>query len=207
MVRVKAPLMSLDASGTIGKSITFSAWKGRNYVRRHAIPANPRSGLQVGIRAAFKWITQGYAVLPSADKAEWAAAAVADNITPLDAQVRDAIDRARRNLGWRENKTAADPASISVPTSPTATAQPKSLVIAWVDPASSKPDACWAIYGSISTGFTKDISNLIAVVAHDTFTWTYKGLTTGVAYYFQVRGMSKSGFLGTATAQFTGTPT
>jgi len=43
MARTTAPLFSLDASGTIAKAITFSKWRGRQYVRRHAIPKNPQS--------------------------------------------------------------------------------------------------------------------------------------------------------------------
>ena len=41
MVKVYGPMMSLDATGTIGKTATFSKWKGRNYVRQRVVPANP----------------------------------------------------------------------------------------------------------------------------------------------------------------------
>lgn len=205
MVRVKAPLFSLDASGSVGKSIVFGSWKGRNYVRRHAIPANPRSGLQVGIRAVFAWIARNYASLSAADKSDWTDLALADNITPLDAQVRDAIDLARRNLGWRENTTDAHPAAIDAPTGGTATAQPKTLVVTWVDPVANTPDSCWAIYASLTTGFTPDISNLVGVVEQGIFTFTHANLTTGDNWHYRIRGLSKSGFLGTLCAQFEGT--
>jgi len=207
MVRVKAPLFSLDASGTVGKSIVFASWKGRNYVRRHAIPSNPNSGLQVGIRSVFKFITQNYDQLTAGERAEWAALALADNITPLDAQVRDAIQRARRNLGWRESPTVADPASIGAPTAGAAAAQPKTLVLSWLNPGANLPDSCTAIYASETTGFTPDISNLIGVVDFVVLSFTYTHLVSGRPYYFRNRGLSKSGFLGTLQAQWTGTPT
>ena len=206
MVRVKAPLFSLDASGTVGKSIVFASWKGRNYVRRHAIPANPNSGLQVGIRSVFRFITQNYTTLDAGDKADWTALALADNITPLDAQIRDAIQRARRNLGWRENVHDAAPGAIDAPTGGTAVAQPKTLVVAYVEPAANKPDSCYVVYSSTVTGFTPDVSNIVAVIAFPGLTFTYTHLVTGTPYYFRVRGMSKSGLLGTLLAQFTGTP-
>lgn len=41
--KVTGPLMSLDASGTVGKTCTFSKWKGRNYVRLRVTPMNPQS--------------------------------------------------------------------------------------------------------------------------------------------------------------------
>jgi hypothetical protein len=42
--------MSQDASGTIAGQIVFSKWKGRNYVRQHVIPANPKTDKQTRIR-------------------------------------------------------------------------------------------------------------------------------------------------------------
>lgn len=53
MAKVTSPLMSLDASGSIAGAITFSKWKGRNYVRQLVIPANPRSAGQQATRAAL----------------------------------------------------------------------------------------------------------------------------------------------------------
>lgn len=43
MAKVTGPLMSLDASGTVGKTATFSKWKGQNYVRLRVTPRNPQS--------------------------------------------------------------------------------------------------------------------------------------------------------------------
>lgn len=43
MAKVTGPLMSLDASGTVGKTTVFSKWKGRNYVRLRVTPMNPQT--------------------------------------------------------------------------------------------------------------------------------------------------------------------
>ena len=53
MARTKGPLFSLDASGSIAKTIVYSKWKGRNYVRRHTIPYNPQTALQINVRKAM----------------------------------------------------------------------------------------------------------------------------------------------------------
>lgn len=71
MVKVYGPMMSLDASGTLGKAVTFSKWKGRNYVRERVIPSNPKSGGQVGRRAMFKFLTQEWDGLSDANKATY----------------------------------------------------------------------------------------------------------------------------------------
>lgn len=71
MVKVYGPMMSLDASGTLAKAVTFSKWKGRNYVRERVIPANPKSGGQVGRRAMFKFLTQAWAANSAGRQATW----------------------------------------------------------------------------------------------------------------------------------------
>ncbi len=40
-------------SGTIGKSITASRWKGVHYLREYTVPSNPRTPLQVRHRLIF----------------------------------------------------------------------------------------------------------------------------------------------------------
>lgn len=57
MARVTAPLLSLDASGTIGEALTFARWRGINYVRTRVIPANPNTVAQQEVRGSFKTLT------------------------------------------------------------------------------------------------------------------------------------------------------
>lgn len=59
MARVTGPLMSMEASGTIGKSLTFANWVGRQYVRRWTRPSNPQTQDQMNQRNAFSIIGVG----------------------------------------------------------------------------------------------------------------------------------------------------
>lgn len=59
MARVTGPLMSMEASGTVGKTLTFANWVGRQYVRRWARPANPQTTDQMAQRNAFSVIGVG----------------------------------------------------------------------------------------------------------------------------------------------------
>lgn len=197
MVRVKAPLMSLDASGTVGKSIVFSSWKGRSYVRRHAIPSNPKSGLQVGIRSVFGFLTQHFAYLTPAELAIWKAQAEAKNLTPLNALIADGVERARRNLGWRSDPSDEDPVEVNPPTDLLATPQPGTAVLTWTPGAFPSATFCWAVYSSTLDIFTPDISNLVGVVPYLQTQITLRGLQAGTTYYFIVRGLSTNGSLST----------
>jgi len=205
MALTKAPLFGLDASGTIADALVFSKWKGRTYVRRHAIPSNPKSGTQVGMRAVFKFITQYFVDLTAPELAIWEAAAAAGNYTALNALVKDAQGRARLNLGWRVD-TGTIETTIDPPTTPTATALPKALRLAWVRPIANQGTLSTAIWQSLTGTFTRSISNLVRVLPIGPLTIDITGLTTGVAYFFEVAETGKNGLIGTSSAEATGTP-
>ncbi len=71
MVKVYGPMMSLDATGTLADSVTFSKWKGRQYARERVIPSNPRSDAQIGRRAMFSFLAQQWQTLGDAEQATW----------------------------------------------------------------------------------------------------------------------------------------
>ena len=47
MAKLKAPLLSLGASGALGKAIVFFDWKGLDVAREYVIPANPKTAPQL----------------------------------------------------------------------------------------------------------------------------------------------------------------
>ena len=63
MAKLKAPLLSLGASGAIAKALVFFPWKGLNVVREYVIPANPKTALQQQQRA---WLTAAVADIHAA---------------------------------------------------------------------------------------------------------------------------------------------
>lgn len=46
MAKLKGPLFSLAAAGSIAKTLVYARWKGVQWVRVHVIPANPDTQLQ-----------------------------------------------------------------------------------------------------------------------------------------------------------------
>jgi len=75
MVKIKGPMLSLAASGTLADAITFASWKGRPYVRERVKPSDPKSGAQLGRRAMFAYLTQQWNLLSDANRATWQAIA------------------------------------------------------------------------------------------------------------------------------------
>jgi len=85
MARVVNPLMSFDASGSIGKALTFAKWKGRNYVKKWFKPANPNTVAQQAIRTvmanAKSYWDAGLVSATTENKALFATAGEAEQIS------------------------------------------------------------------------------------------------------------------------------
>jgi len=65
-VKVSGPMHSDGASGSYGKALVFSIWKGRNYVRKLVTPSNPSSADQITVRKYLGSIAKAaHAVLTS----------------------------------------------------------------------------------------------------------------------------------------------
>ena len=71
MARVTGPLMSMSASGTVGKALTYGAWKGREWCREWFIPQNPKSFKQVNIRKALTLLIASWQTQTTEAKAKW----------------------------------------------------------------------------------------------------------------------------------------
>lgn len=82
-MKVTGPGLSLDASGTIANTMTFSKWKGINYIRQRVIPTYRNTSEQMAVRdivsdASLAWKTNatvGAVTIDSAYKLAYANAA------------------------------------------------------------------------------------------------------------------------------------
>lgn len=99
MATVNGPLFSLDASGTIASTAVFSKWKGRNYVRSHAIPANPMSDLQRSRRSLIQFLSRAWRDLTELEQAQWKELASRHNYSPFNAYTAYNADRYTQGLG------------------------------------------------------------------------------------------------------------
>ncbi len=71
MAKVTGPLLSLGGSGTIGKTMTFSTWRGVKYVRQRVVPENPNTTAQAETRNVFKMLVEAWKLLPTIGFTPW----------------------------------------------------------------------------------------------------------------------------------------
>jgi len=88
MARVSGPLLSLGASGQIAQTQVYSTWKGRPYVRRYVVPANPQSAEQTLTRNVFDWLQNVWRYMPSGALAAWNAYADTNRFTATNGFIK-----------------------------------------------------------------------------------------------------------------------
>ena len=208
MVKTYGPMFSLDASGTIANAITFSKWKGRSYARQRVIPSNPKSVLQVSMRAMMKFLTQEWAGIESTPKGSWDERAAAANISPFNSFIG-----VNQSL-WREFSTPSqtDPipltGTLPVAVLTSAVGGPAHMDVTFTI---TTPNDAWGVilFRSPTGTFTPSISNAIAVLPYTTaaaHVYTDSNLVAG-AYYYDARWFTKEGVMGPDEGEVTGTAT
>lgn len=73
MAKITAPLLSMGARGSIGKSMVIASWKGVKYARQHVVPANPRTTAQQANRTRFALLREMFKLAPPVVVAPWEA--------------------------------------------------------------------------------------------------------------------------------------
>ena len=82
-----------EYSGTIGDAITASRWKGVNYIRKYAIPANPNTPLQENHRNLFTEAVEAWKLLTPEQKAFYDSMAV--GMSGYNLFIKECLDAAR----------------------------------------------------------------------------------------------------------------
>lgn len=209
MATVKGPLFSIDASGTVGGTLVFTRWKGRNVVRRHAVPANPRSGGQLSVRAMMKFLAQYWVSMTAGEQADWEDRAAAENISPFNAFTSYCMTRWGLNMCPSKEHPALESDTPGTIANEAATAQSRSILL---EDDVTVLAQNWGIlvFRSLTTGLTGTRNQLVQVIPAEsaaTFEWLDFPLDVGVAQYYKFQAFSVEGAVGALSGEVTATPT
>lgn len=200
MARTTAPLFSLDASGTIAKALVFSKWRGRQYVRRHAIPKNPQSPSQVGIRTGLKFLTQSYKEWQDDIVEAYTELAANQNVSVLNSYVAYNMRRWRMGHGLTILYPATDLAT-SITITQALTGGQRNVLVS-VTPSASTILWGVAIFRDTEAITTVNWNLCIAILpttTTDAKLYTDGPLSPGT-YHYRAAVLTVSGKIGTACA-------
>jgi hypothetical protein len=198
MATTKGPLFSMDASGSLAGSIVFSKWKGRNYVRRHAIPANPKSALQVGTRAMLRYLSQRWDSVSSIYQATWDAPAEPLQISPFNRFVGYNMDRWTLFKPPCQAYPAAEAGAAGTIANGAVTAEVLSILVEFEVTvlAQNMGVAIFRKVDSAPDESRGECVRVVAATAATTYSWVDIDVTVGVDYYYDVTGFSLDGVWG-----------
>lgn len=176
---------SAEASGSFGRSTTFSSWKGRAYARVKTVPANPKTAMQTSVRAMMGFLAHVWSTLTTPEKTTW-------NTPALDAKIPPYNQFISENLGrWSEfhAPSKAHPAT-EAGSQPEFDETQVNGRVAHVDITATFYDLADAfglvIFRSQASGFVPSLANVIAVEHHINATaqaYVDEGLSPGLWYY------------------------
>lgn len=181
MAKLKAPLLSLGASGQIGKALVFFPWKGLDVVRQHVVPANPQTALQTTQR--------GY-LANAVERIHTAQARATNAFSETDKSAYALWASALGKIETWFNRAVAHMVDQQVdgnhyPLFYDATLTPGVDQVAFdCYHHYEAPDDAHLFYGTSPTAL---LHSEALTIAGDHMDKTITGLTTGVKYYFQVR--------------------
>lgn len=160
MVRLKGQLLSMSASGSLAKTLTYSNWKGRAYVKKYSQPTNNEQLAQLGMRAAMGFLSKEWTLLSTADKDSWNELAAADVVSEFDSFIGYNLLRNAEGLA----PTKALPA-VQASFEPTAIAQNVTPFPTFIDISFTCPPTpeSWnmTLFRSDGSGFTPGTENMV----------------------------------------------
>jgi hypothetical protein len=198
MVKLRGPMMSLAASGSLAKTVTYGKALGRAWGRRLVKPGNPQTGAQISARAVITWLSQQWAGLSTANKATWQSLADASQVAPYHAYCK--INAQRHRSGLTPGKTYPVTGGVngSSMNQWVATAGVREITLRMSSIDEFDPSWGFLIYTSMSTGFTPAFDNALhfhQATGGAPVTWIHGPLEPGT-YYYNARGFDADGNIG-----------
>jgi hypothetical protein len=204
MARVRGPLLSRDASGSLAGTLSFLPGPGLTRVRVASPRAFTRSATQIGHEAMYSFLVHEWQSVTTANKATWANAYRNDQITNFQKFIKYNLIR------WTHYKApsifypATETGSIGTFTSTTVTPGRHHVSFQW---NSANLAMRWGsiIHRSPTNGFTPNKTNVVHVwVNHSAVTISFNDLDlTPGTYYYRLKHFTFAGFLSGAGIQFT----
>lgn len=204
MARVTGPFFSLEASGTLGKTLTAAKWKGRPYIRQRVIPLNPKSAKQLGVRAALAFLANEWADLTAGTKDDYDENATAKQISPFNEYCSVNLLRHQQNKGPSQAYPAAEASAALTITTMTCTGYAGYATVA-ITPSGATAIWGYLIYRHTAEITTPNWANCVAMVAANGATpvvFTDSPLAAAT-YHYRVAAFNVDGIVGTVKADAT----
>jgi|ETNmetMinimDraft_30_1059905.scaffolds.fasta_scaffold144829_1 hypothetical protein len=164
-----------DARGSVG-GVTFSKWKGTNYVRSKVKPANPKTAAQIAVRDAMTVCVKSWGTMIAGTKTPWNDGAKGK--TKTGANMFTAANLSTEIAGNYTDLTPVDTSVPNISTWAAAAGAAGEIDVSWLAGDAAAGDAVVTVARKVETGAL--VYGPAAVVSDLTATVT--GLESGESY-------------------------
>lgn len=205
MAILKAPLLSLGASGKLADTLVFFPWKGLNVAREYVIPSNPKSTAQQTQRG---WLTTAVSrvhiamakttfALGTIDKSAYSllGSLSATPRTWFNAVVKQFLDQTRLA---KQSQVYRGGAVVETTGQLVLTLYQDDIEVGGITAGSF-------YYGTSKTAMLSFVAGVIDGVAH-TAIGTIAALTNGTKYFVQFKPTVPANYIGNNSGIYIGTP-
>lgn len=186
MAKLRGPSLSTAASGTIGKVLTFSRWKKSAYIKHKPTPKQPRTGLQVSMRAMMKFLSQQWKNLTASEQATWAGTYPDPQLNNYNAFIRHNLERWRRKAPPSKEYPATEENNPGAVPYFAATGYVRHVKTEYDEEIEIRDNWTFLIFHSTVASPDPDLDKLIHVALVedlDVHYWTHSPLPAGTHYY------------------------
>ena len=188
MAKTTNPLTSIEASGSIESILTFSSSKGRSYVKKFAVPANPNTADQLRARVAFSMASRMAKDWQELVTSTFGERAQREQTTARSIFVREATKGFAGGVSMTPDGLIVRVTQPSSTVTGSATVNPGSITWTWAV-SSGGPLYGWLVVVSKVSTDTTLVKNAVHAAGLAT-TWTQTGVDPGATYYMRAFFMS-----------------
>lgn len=189
MAKIRGPLLSMSATGQIGKSHVYGKWRGVGYARQLVTPANPQTTQQSFTRDLFRFLNDLYRHFGPLGLAVWEAYAAGRPMIPRNGTIKINLPNMREEVDLAQ--FVASPGAKGGPALGGFTAAPG---------ANSGEIEVTLVAPDLPTGWTVSAGNFSIVLDQDPnlaytgpyfeksiatpgpYTWTFPGLGSAIDF-------------------------
>lgn len=186
MVKLIGPMHSTRAQGTLASLLNFQHTKGRHTLRKKPVPKQPRSGLQVSMRAILTFLSQQWTTLTAGQKVTWQAIYPGTELSAYNAYLKHNLERWRRREAPSKAYPPAEAGAAGFFSNLTAAGGSRNVVLGASLTLALNDNWLHFLFHSAAATPAPDVANLVHVFLQDAMPavyWTHTPLAPGTHYY------------------------
>ncbi len=186
MVKLTGPMLSRAASGTLAGQLTFGFSGTTPTLRKKPTPKQPRSGLQISMRAMMTFLSKQWKNLTTNQQETWNLCGTHKQLDAYHRYLGHNLERWRNKTPPTKEYPAAEQGDSAIFPVYDAIGGVRHCVLSWYEWLDPKDTWTWLIFHKLGADPPENVQNLIHVGLYQVApakTFTHQNLPPGIHHY------------------------